>query len=154
MESIANGPHYELHSAELARWLEELAPDSWWYEDGDPLLAGRVFFPCRNNELASELRKINKPLLVQAPPYESEAKGQAIVAHQISSLIARLTDHLRSEDDLPPFAQDLWLYLRWRDRGATGRSSRTLKLPRSWKESRVKLQLRTQCRNDNAAIWD
>src|SRR5262249_30037535 len=63
---IRGGPHYELPSAELAAWLEERGPDRWWNVDGDPLLTGRLTFPCPARHLAAALRSIPRPLLIQA----------------------------------------------------------------------------------------
>ena len=61
---------------QLAGWLDEQGEDSYWTVDGDPLLGGRLSFPCPSDELAAELRKINKGLLVVPPPEPpSEAGG-------------------------------------------------------------------------------
>jgi hypothetical protein len=51
---IRGGPHYEVPSVELASWLEGLGPDRWWNVDGDPLLTGRLRFPCPAAGLAAE----------------------------------------------------------------------------------------------------
>ena len=67
MSSIQEGPHYEIQSSELAAWLEQQGVDLWWNVDGDPLLTGRLTFPCPADELSAELRKLNRALLVQAP---------------------------------------------------------------------------------------
>ena len=66
LTGIRAGPHYEVAAGELAAWLEQQGEDRWWTVDGDPLLTGRLAFPCPADELAPELRKIGRPLLVQA----------------------------------------------------------------------------------------
>lgn len=58
----------EISAKELAGWIDEQGGSTYWTVDGDPLLAGRLSLPCPGDELASELRKINKPLLVFDPP--------------------------------------------------------------------------------------
>jgi len=53
---------------QLAGWLEEQGADRYWSVDGDPELGGRLSFPCPGDELAGELRKIDKSLVVVPPP--------------------------------------------------------------------------------------
>jgi hypothetical protein len=114
MPTIQEGRHYELPSTELARWLEHQAPDSWWNVDGDPLLTGRLPFPCPADELVPELRKINRPLLVQARAGDFEAKGQTIDATELSRLVARFAGNLQSSAPLPEWANDRFFYLCWK----------------------------------------
>ena len=83
MASIVTGPHYEIHSTELAAWLEKQGKDRWWNVDGDPLLTGRLEFPCPADELAEELRRLNRPLLVQAKT--PDARGQQVDRNQIDA---------------------------------------------------------------------
>src|ERR1017187_9367103 len=104
MESIQTGWHYEILSSELAKWLEERAPDSWWNVDGDPLLTGRLSIPCPTDELASELRKINRPMLVAAKD-DPDAKGQAIDATKLDAL-TRLAGNPNSTGSLPLWVND------------------------------------------------
>jgi hypothetical protein len=87
MSLVADGPHFELPSAELAKWLEQQPADRWWTVDGDPLLTGRLSFPCPGDELATELRKINKPLLVSAKEEMTDAHGQLIQAEKLDDLV-------------------------------------------------------------------
>lgn len=114
MESIQAGRHYEIPSPELAKWLEEQGADSWWNVDGDPLLTGRLTFPSPADELALELRKINRPLLVQAPSSDPEARGQPIDASKVGPLVARLAGNLHISGPLPEWANDRIFYLCWR----------------------------------------
>jgi hypothetical protein len=58
---------YEYSAGELAKWLDEQR-DAYWTVDGDPLLSGRLSVPCPSDELASEIRSVNKPLIVLGPP--------------------------------------------------------------------------------------
>lgn len=85
MSNIQVGPHFEVASAEFAKWLEEQAADCWWNVDGDRLLPSRLSFPCPSDELASELRKINRPLLIQAKG-KPDAEGQVIDVTRIGEL--------------------------------------------------------------------
>jgi hypothetical protein len=55
---------YQVSSRDLAEWLRQQDDESWWSVDGDPLLMGRVSFPCSADDLAEALCKINKPLWV------------------------------------------------------------------------------------------
>src|SRR6266436_4878939 len=101
METIKAGPHYELASSELAMWLENQGAKSWWSVDGDPLLTGRLSFPCPAEELAAELRDIGRTLLVQAQPGDSEAKGQSIDSTKFGAVAARWSANIQSSGPLP-----------------------------------------------------
>lgn len=114
MSSIQAGPHYEIPSAELATWLELQGIDLWWNVDGDPLLTGRLSFPCPGDELAKELREINRPLLAQAAKGDADAKAQVIDAGKISQLVSRFAGNLRSTGPLPQWANDRFLYMCWK----------------------------------------
>src|SRR3954468_24859301 len=96
MGEILNGPHYEIPSPELAIWLEQQGEDRWWNVDGDPLLTGRLTFPCPADELAAELRRIGRPLLVQAKQDDVDAKGQVIDASRLSEAVARFDENLHT----------------------------------------------------------
>ena len=87
MSLVANGPHFELRSAELAKWLEQQPADRWWTVDGDPLLTGRLSFPCPGDELAAELRRIDRLLLVSAKEETIDARGQLISAENLDDLV-------------------------------------------------------------------
>ncbi len=114
MSTIASGPHYELHSSELAAWLEQQGVDIWWNVDGDPLLTGRLDFPCPADELAAELRTINRPLLVQAPKGDASARGQSIKASELGALATRFLGNLHAAGPLPEWANDRFFYLCWK----------------------------------------
>ncbi|HLN27361.1 MAG TPA: hypothetical protein VK395_06430 [Gemmataceae bacterium] len=114
MPSIQDGPHYEIQSSELAGWLEQQGVDLWWNVDGDPLLTGRLTFPCPADELSAELRKLNRALLVQAPKGDPEAKGQSIDASKVSGMVARFAGNLTSAGPLPEWANDRLFYLCWK----------------------------------------
>ena len=62
--AIQDEPHYELPARELSAWLDRQGQGSWWSVDGDPLLMGRVSFPCAAEDLAKAVRLIGQPLLV------------------------------------------------------------------------------------------
>lgn len=114
MGKIEEGPHYEIYSGEIAKWLEERQTDTWWNVDGDPLLTGRIPFPAPADELAAELRVINRPLLAEAQVGDRDAHGQAIVADEIGPrLIHWVGDLYRSK--LPrESANDKYLSLQWK----------------------------------------
>jgi len=114
---IRGGPHYELPSTELAEWLEEQGSDRWWNIDGDPLLTGRMTFPCPAALLARELRKINRPLIVQARKGDEEADGRPIGKGDLDRVVTRLSEsiHQIRPAPLPAWAADRSLYLCWAD---------------------------------------
>jgi len=113
---IRGGPHYELSSRELATWLEQQGPDRWWCVDGDSLLTGRMTFPCPAQSLAAELRKIGRPLLVQAKKDDTAAQGQLISKDKIDIVTDRFTNknHLNAAGNEPSVSQDRILYLCWK----------------------------------------
>ena len=84
---IADGPHYLVQAYNLASWVEDQGEDIWWRVNGDPLLMSRVMFPCPADELAPELRKINRPLLVSDP--NGAGHGQEVVSDDLSRLLER-----------------------------------------------------------------
>ncbi|MBI3821842.1 MAG: hypothetical protein HY289_04075 [Planctomycetes bacterium] len=111
MAIIQATSHYEIPAEELAKWLEQHVADSWWNVDGDPLLTGRLSIPCPSDELAAELRKINRPLLVEAKG-ESGARGQVIDSTKIGSL-ARI-EKLASPGPQAPWVEDRFFHLSWK----------------------------------------
>jgi hypothetical protein len=113
---IRGGPHYELSSAELAAWLEEQGPDRWWTVDGDPLLTGRMTFPCPARYLAAELQKLSRPLLVKAKTDDHAAKGQPMSKDQIDAVVERVGSdiHIIGEGAKPLWPDDRILYLCWK----------------------------------------
>src|SRR5436190_5148789 len=90
--SIPHEPHFEISSAELAVWVERQGLDRWWNVDGDPLLTGRVPFPCPGDELAEELRRINRDLLVRDRNNRPESRGQQIGSSALDALTDRMED--------------------------------------------------------------
>lgn len=112
MGRIDAGPHYEIHSTELAKWLEQQASDCWWNIDGDPLLTGRLSIPCPSDELATELRSLDRPLLVDAGG-ESEAKGQLVDAMHFARL-GKYKRSLLASGPLPPWGNDRFFHMCWK----------------------------------------
>lgn len=100
MDDMLAVPHYEIHSAEFAKWLDEETLESWWNVDGDPLLTGRLSMPCTTDELTAELRNLNRPLLILAL-FQPEAHGQVIDSSRVGTL-AKFAGGRgpRGEDDL------------------------------------------------------
>ena len=114
MATILNGPHYEISSSELAIWLEKEAAGSWWNVDGDPLLTGRLSFPCPADELANELQAIGRPLLIQAIRGDADAEGQSLKADQVSRTVSRFQSNLHTTGRLPDWANDRLFYCCWK----------------------------------------
>jgi hypothetical protein len=117
LTGIRSGPHYELPADELAAWLAAQGNDRWWSVDGDPLLTGRLYFPCPADELAAELRRIGQPLLVQARKEDMAAKGQRIDRDKLNELAGKIADnlHLIRGEGLPAWSDDRLLYLCWKE---------------------------------------
>jgi hypothetical protein len=112
--SIATTPHYEIASSELATWIEEQGTDRWWSVDGDPLLTGRLAFPCPGDELAEELRRLDRPLLLQDKNRNPEARGQRISREELDGLTSRLGDNIHATGAEPAWADDRLFYLCWK----------------------------------------
>jgi hypothetical protein len=115
--SLRDEPNYQIASSELATWLEQQGVDRWWSVDGDPLLAGRLSLPCPADELAAELRRINRPLLVQDRTENPSGHGQQITGKDLDTLVTRLGDNLAKKGTPPAWASDRLLSLCWADRG-------------------------------------
>jgi len=116
LTGIRSRPHDELPADELAAWLEAQGNDRWWSVDGDPLLTGRLDFPCPADELAAELRQIGQPLLVQARIEDTGAKGQRINRDKLDAVAGKIADsmHLIREGQLPAWSGDRLLDLCWK----------------------------------------
>jgi hypothetical protein len=86
------------------------AKDHWWSVDGDPLLTGRRSFPCTGEELADQLERIDRPLLVAA--VGQDPGGGEIRAEQLDNLAMRWdeTPHKGEKD------QDRLFLLSWQDK--------------------------------------
>ena len=83
----------------------------------NPLLTGRLSFPCPADELADELRRINRTLLVQDRRKPPSGRGERIVARYFDGLATRLGDNVRTKGTPRPWASDRLLFLCWEDRG-------------------------------------
>ncbi len=117
LTGIRGGPHYEISAAELAEWLEEQGKNLWWNVDGDPLLTGRMTFPCPAWKLARELRTIDRPLLVQAKKEDNSAIGQAINKDKLNQIVGRFADTLHVLNAVAPrWSDDRILNLHWKHR--------------------------------------
>jgi hypothetical protein len=114
--SIRGEPHFKIASAALAEWLERQGVDRWWNVDGDPLLTGRLSFPCPADELAAELRRLNRPLLVQDRSKSPSGRGQPITAQQLDALVTRLGDDVKVNGPRPGWVNDRMFFLCWEDR--------------------------------------
>jgi hypothetical protein len=104
--SIQDESHYELPASALANWIERQGADRWWSVDGEPLLTGLIPFPCPGDELAAELRRIDRPLLVFDRSRNPKAMGQVIGEGKVDELVDRLGDDVTTSNRL--------LYLSWK----------------------------------------
>lgn len=114
--NIAEHPHYEVHSAELAEWVEQQGAEQWWSVGSDRYLGERLGGPCRSDELARVLRRANRSLLVLEPQKSPTAQGQQITAAEIGSLLQK-TDTTVFELNkvaIPRWAHDRYLWLSWK----------------------------------------
>ncbi len=116
LTGIRGGPYYELPALELAEWLEDQGKNRWWNVDGDPLLNGRMSFPCPAADLAYELRSINRPLLIQAKKDDKGATAQPIGKEKLNELVSHFADnlHVSGEEQMPPWSEDRLFYLCWK----------------------------------------
>jgi hypothetical protein len=114
---LRDRPHYRIAAPELAKWLEGLGTDRWWNVDGDPLLTGRLSFPCPADELAAELRRINRTLLVEDRRDAASGRGEQVDARELDGLATRLGDNVQGSGKSAPWANDRLLFLCWEDRG-------------------------------------
>ncbi len=113
MANIVDGPHYEIHASELAAWLEQQGKDRWWNVDGDPLLTRLLEFPCPADELAEELRRLSRPLLIRVET--PNAKGQKIDRNQLDALVLRFYETTHTVGlDRSPWGANRFLYLGWK----------------------------------------
>jgi hypothetical protein len=113
--SLRDKPHYRIAAPELAAWLEGLGMDRWWNVNGDPLLTGRLSFPCPADELATELRRINRTLLVEDRRKAASGHGEQILARELDGLATRLGDNVQGSGKSAPWANDRLLLLGWED---------------------------------------
>jgi hypothetical protein len=112
--SLTNEPHFEIPSAELATWIEQQGADRWWNVDGDPLLTGRLSIPCPGDELAEELRRINRVLLVGDPKERPDSRGQRIGSAELDALAVRQGDDIPFPGARPPWADNRVFVLCWK----------------------------------------
>ncbi len=84
--SLKDKPHYTLPAAALADWIDS-QPDRWWLVDGDPHLMGVLDLPCPSDELAPEIRKYGKNLLLYDKTPGSQAHGEVIGADRLDELV-------------------------------------------------------------------
>jgi len=112
--SIKSGPHFEVASDVLAEWIERQGASTWWNVDGDPMLTGRLSFPCPGDELSDALRRLHRPLLIQDPKKRKDAKGQSVAAEELDSLADLLGNNVKYEGDKPIWADDRIFYCCWK----------------------------------------
>lgn len=57
----------KIHSSELAKWLDAQGDHCWWSVDNEDCLMSILSFPCVSSELAAELRKIDRSIVIDRP---------------------------------------------------------------------------------------
>ena len=74
-------------------------------------------FPYPAGQLANELRKINRPLLVQAKKEDTAARGQPITKDKLNDLVDHFAENVdvSGEGEMPRCSGDRLLYLCWKD---------------------------------------
>ena len=113
--SIASGPHVELRSSELAAWIEKQGLNRWWNVDGDHVLTSTIAFPCPGDELANELRRINRPLLLPVSPQAALPPGSEIKRQDIDKFIDHLGSAIHHTNERrPAWLNNRLLYLSWK----------------------------------------
>jgi hypothetical protein len=112
--SLPSEPHYEIPSAELAAWIDQQGSERWWNVDGDLLLTGRLSFPCPGDELAEELRRINRSLLILTCKGNADAQGQVIGMERLDALVDHLGENVVIAGPKPSWVNDRVLLLRWK----------------------------------------
>ena len=80
-------PYFLLSNSEFANWIDNKGEGQWWSVDGDPLLTGRVNFPCPGDELLAAVRKVNKNVLVFDKQLRHDTTGQPISWGQVDDLV-------------------------------------------------------------------
>lgn len=88
--SIREHTYYQVTSDTLSRWLENQSDHSMWSVDGDPILTGLMNFPCLASDLANEIQRLNKSLLVYADsPLPNHDLGQGLSVDDLDCIAIR-----------------------------------------------------------------
>ena len=111
--SVRDRPHYKIAAGELADWLERQGADRWWNIDGDPVLTGRLSLPCPVDELAPELRRVDRALLVLDNTTDSKAHGESIAATDLDRLARELGKDLGLGSTIEAWSDDRFFVLAW-----------------------------------------
>ena len=111
--SLRDQPHYRIESSQLADWILQQGEDRWWNVDGDALLTGRLSFPVPGDELAAELKRISRMLLVQDRRKPPSGHGELITAQNLDALATRLGDNVGTSGPVPSWAKDRLFILGW-----------------------------------------
>jgi hypothetical protein len=98
---------YEVPSGTLAEWVASQGSAHWWSVDGDPLLMGRLSFPCPGDELVEELRRIDRPLIVRGRDGAIKTGGEPAGAEAALAVLDQVADRDPRGDRV--------LLLQWKD---------------------------------------
>ena len=119
--NISERPHYEIASTDLAEWLERQG-DSWWSVAGDWFLGGRIYMPCPGENLATELRFLDLPMLVEDRRRGPKGNGEKIGPDEVDALVqsSGAVDRyvLEEGEEKPVWFDNRILFICWKDRPA------------------------------------
>lgn len=123
---IRDLPHVRVRAGELAAWLEAQDEESWWTVDGDPLLTGRVAFPCPAATLAETLRRLKREMLLAVSKRVPLHQVRTVDREELGSLVEHDPDGNRvlqlSWEEGPDF---VWLLIEDREIGELAMRSRS-----------------------------
>lgn len=103
---------------DLAGWLDDQGHERWWTVDGDPLLMGRLDFPCPGDELAEELRSRNGRLVIIKRPGSAEEEKTLVHDEHSAASKGRAGATVDIGHFVECLGRDKALYLRWEDEPA------------------------------------
>ena len=89
-----------------------------WRINGNGRLTGtgRIFSPCTGDELAAELRRVNRPLLVRDQSDNPLARGQLLDRTRLDELARRREDLFPTSDGRKfPWSDNRWFLVSWDD---------------------------------------
>jgi hypothetical protein len=113
--SIGDEPHYEIHSTELAAWIEEQGTDRVWRIPDEPLHSMFLLEPHFGDDLAAEFRRLNRALLVLDPTKDPTARGQTIDRTRLDALVRRYSSRIVDWPfERPILANDRYFDFCWK----------------------------------------
>jgi hypothetical protein len=109
--ALTEHPHAEVPASVLADWVEQQGLDRWWFVDDDPLLCDLMWLPGPGDELAKQLRRVGRPLLVGLPVGPAEVREPVRTAEELAPWVQRSRRYA-----YPKLYSERLLHLKWKDR--------------------------------------